>query len=110
MQYGCDEAEKEAVLARCGRSDALWQFILGRTPLATARYRGSALLLLTLAALAASLAGLPTPLKVRLGLFSASVQSVADCSGGRDGRFDSARRKAAGMSRSRQHVASTRPR
>lgn len=61
MQYGCDEVEKERVLNRCRKSDAILQLLLGKTPLETARYWGPALVLSALAAVAASLIGLPTP-------------------------------------------------
>ncbi len=61
MQYGCNEAEREQVLARCQRSDGILQLLLGATPLRTAQFWGPALLLIALIALAASLAGLPPP-------------------------------------------------
>ena len=58
IQYGCKEEEKEEVLASCQRSDRVLQFALGSTAYATGRRSGTIFLLVILAAIAASAAGL----------------------------------------------------
>ena len=58
IQYGCKEEEKEEVLASCQQSDRVLQFVLGSTAYATGRRWGTLLILVILAAIAASAAGL----------------------------------------------------
>jgi hypothetical protein len=58
IQYGCNEAEKEDVLAFCQRSDRALRFVLGNTACATAGRWGVIMVLVLLAAIAASVAGL----------------------------------------------------
>lgn len=57
IQYGCKEEEKEEVLASCQQSDRVLQFVLGSTAYATGRRWGTLLILVILAAIAASAAG-----------------------------------------------------
>ncbi|MGH7039250.1 MAG: hypothetical protein ACREE4_12085 [Stellaceae bacterium] len=59
IQYGCKEEEKEKVLASCQHSDRILQFVLGSTAYATGRRWGTILVLIIIAAIAASAAGLP---------------------------------------------------
>ena len=58
IQYGCKEEEKEEVLASCQQSDQVLQFVLGSTAFATGRRWGVILILIILAAMAGSAAGL----------------------------------------------------
>lgn len=58
IQYGCNENEKEGVLAFCQRSDRILQFVLGSAAYATGRRWGVIFILVILAAIAASAAGL----------------------------------------------------
>jgi hypothetical protein len=55
--YGCNETEKESVLAFCQHSDRILQFMLGNTAYATVQRWGVILILTILAAIAASAAG-----------------------------------------------------
>lgn len=58
IQYGCREDRKEGVLTFCQRSDRVLQFVLGGAAYATGRRWGTIHVLVILAAVAASAAGL----------------------------------------------------